>query len=99
MIYPNPKPAHTKHSCHAMNIEHLSSQLNVAISSYNLIPLNPILYIRFCRSTLILIFIKPLAIFPPKPLRIHHSLQEHAGAVLGVARAFVECLLDREAGV
>jgi hypothetical protein len=47
----------------------------------------------------IAILIKPLPVLASIPLRVDHPFEKHAGPVLGVARAFVERLLDCEAGV
>ena len=40
-----------------------------------------------------------LAALLTQPLRVDHAFEEDAWAVLGVARALVERLLDRQAGV
>ena len=45
------------------------------------------------------IVIETLAVLLPQPLRIDHALKENAGAVLRVACALIERLLDGETGV
>ena len=48
---------------------------------------------------LIIVLIRPFPIFPAVPLRIDHAFKKDTGSVLGVAGAFVQGLLDGEAGV
>ena len=48
---------------------------------------------------LIIVLVKPFPVFPAIPLRVDHALEKNTGSVLGVAGAFVQGLLDGEAGV
>ena len=51
---------------------------------------------RMHKRPSLLVLIEALAILLPIPLRINHALEQDARPVLGVARALIECLLDRK---
>lgn len=51
------------------------------------------------RPPLIIVLVESFSIFPAVPLGIHHALEKNTWSVFGIACAFVQGLLDGEAGV
>lgn len=55
--------------------------------------------IKFPNVYLVVVIIESFPVFPAIPLCVHHALKQDTGSVLRITSAFVQSLLDGEAGI